>query len=243
LACAATAAAGHLVLFGRPTFPPAEATLLWVWLALPAAAVGVADAFAPRPLRWALRPVLAALAAAAVLHFLIGPGRRFAGWGAALPEVAGGATATLASWVGVEAWSARRPRGVALPLLLLAVASVAAAALAFSGSVVLGQLAGVLAAAAGAALVAGLLRPPAVAHLACALPVLLPLLAVLVLSGHFYSDLPMASALLLAAAPLGAWAGDLPACARRGAAWSRAAAALALLFPLAAALALAWPAA
>ena len=93
----------------------------------------------------------------------------------------------------------RRDRSISSPLILTIVASGTGAALMLSGSMLLGQLAMILAAALGAILAAAFLLPRAVEGRGV-VPVAVAMLASLWLSGYFYSELPIASALLLAAA-------------------------------------------
>jgi len=192
-ALAAGYVAGHLVVAGPPRIPPAEA---WQWL-LPLAVAGALLGAAGDRLsrrdpwwRWGLFPavVLAALGVTLQERTALALGGYGLGF-VLLREVLGGA-ARIAG-----------PR----PFLaaLAGTSAATAGSLVISGWMLLGQAAGGLAAAAGAAfLLAG--RFPAAAG--SAVPVAALLLGFLCLDGVLYAELPRAAALLLAAAPLGAWA-------------------------------------
>lgn len=236
LAAGAAFVAGGLLVAGVPAFPPPEASPALLWLALLAAAAGAVEGAVPRPVRWGLRALVAASVAVALLSFLVGTGRRFAAWGEAAPWMAGSAAAIFALGAALDAWAARHETGPAAPLALGIVAAGGGGALFLSGSALLAQQTGALGAAAGAAFLVALARP-GWSGARGATAVAAALLPGLWLAGYFYSDLPAASALLLAAAPLAAWVSELPPLARARA-WPRAwAAAGAVLLPVAAALA------
>jgi hypothetical protein len=97
--------------------------------------------------------------------------------------------------------TAQRDASVSLPLILAIVAGGTGAALMLSGSMLLGQLAIVLAATFGAIVVVGLLLPRATKARGIA-PGAVTLLFGLWLSGYFFAELPPASALLLAASSI-----------------------------------------
>jgi hypothetical protein len=91
------------------------------------------------------------------------------------------------------------PAPIATPLFLLIPCGGAVIALMLSGSLLLGQLAAVLAATLFASFVLGLRQ---VALGKGVTPVFTTLFAALVVSGYFFADLPALSALLLAIAPV-----------------------------------------
>jgi hypothetical protein len=99
--------------------------------------------------------------------------------------------------------AARRDASVALPLSLAIVAGGSGAALMLSGSMLLGQLAVVLATALGGISAAGVALPTA-AKGSGSVPIVVALLSSLWLSGYFFAELPPASALLLAVATISA---------------------------------------
>ena len=101
-----------------------------------------------------------------------------------------------------------------LPLILTITASVAAIALVNAHSLFLGQLAGASAAAMGAIMVAALwFRKFSLAR--GGILALTVLLLGTILAGHFFADLSQLDLILLAAAPLAAWHGELPLKSRR----------------------------
>jgi hypothetical protein len=131
----------------------------------------------------------------------------------------------------------RRP-GPLVPLLTALAAGGGAFVLERSGNALFAHLAGVSAAALlGVAVAAGLARGRAVAH--GALPVAAALLPALMAEGcfHNFSDVPKASFILAAAAPVGLWVGALPGL--RSARFRWVAETVAVLLPLAAAVGLA----
>jgi hypothetical protein len=99
-------------------------------------------------------------------------------------------------------WRTRQVQGVPQPLVFCLVAGGGAAALALGRSGVLGQMGGALSAALGPLVLLALLVPQRTAR--GAIPVFVLLLAALAMSGHFFAELPAASALLLFVAPLAA---------------------------------------
>jgi hypothetical protein len=226
--------AGDLVLHlgpaWRPAFPPIDVIDRTPWLALAATIFAL---LAPGA-AWVRRGGLVLLAAL-VFVVILGP---------VLPETS--STRAGLAWLGLVgavvlvAWAhlealGKRVEGAALIWPLLVVAGGTSVVLLVSGSVVLSQL--------GLALTAALAAPVG-ASLGVALgrstlgiiPVVLTVLTALVLNGHVYAGLPTSSALLLAAAPAGAWAARRGP-ARRGAPWlATLLAVVATLVPIGAAL-------
>jgi hypothetical protein len=209
LAFAAAYALGHALSEVLPPFPPREATHRLFYIALGAGLVGLLDG----RLRGVPRLALRAAAAALVPWWLL---RTFVQrWetGETLLQVGGLALGLLVLWCGLDALAARR-RGPSLPLALWAVASCTSAALVISGNATYSMFAATLAGSLGASIVAAWLAPElSLARGAAA--VLSILLACISIGGVYLSDLPMASALLLGAAPLAAWVGEAPFAAHR----------------------------
>jgi hypothetical protein len=186
---------GHLVITGWPPFPPIEATQWLPYIAIGAAIVGVVDTFL-RPVG-ALRTPIWLLFCAGILGVLLSSKFQY-GWslfGGTL-WIVGLAIGMLLLTVFLDS-AAQRDASISLPLVVAIVAGGTGLALMLSGSMLLGQLALVLAAAAGAIVAVGLLLPNAVNGRGIA-PVAGAVLSGLWLSGYFFSELPPASALLLA---------------------------------------------
>jgi hypothetical protein len=194
-ALAAGFVAGYLVVAGLPKGTPAET---WQWLLPIAAAAAVlasAEGFAARRaplLRWAPRLALASFAAWAALL----PDHRTA------PGLAGAALGIAALGGGLEGAAARAGPRSSLAIVLAAAAA-AAVSLGVSGSMLLGQMGGGLAAAAGACLLLTVRFPPGVGAVPA---VAATVLGSLLLDGVELTDMPRITALLVAAAPLAAWA-------------------------------------
>jgi hypothetical protein len=189
-------AGGHAVTAGWPAFPPSEATQWLPYFALATMFLAVLDVFL-RP-AGSLRALIWILCCAGLLRLLLKPKFQY-GW--SLPEgilwIAGLAAGMLVLGSSLDA--AVRRDSTSSSLVLTIVACGTGATLMLSGSMLLGLLAMVLAAALGAILVVAFLFPNAVEGRG-AVPVTVALLASFWLSGYFYAELPPASALLLAAA-------------------------------------------
>jgi hypothetical protein len=187
---------GHAVTTGWPAFPPSEATQWLPYFALATMFLAVLDVFL-RP-AGSLRALIWILCSAGLLRLLLKPKFQY-GW--SLPEgvlwIAGLAAGMLVLASSLDA--AVRRDSTSSSLVLTIVACGTGATLMLSGSMLLGLLAMVLAAALGAILVVAFLFPKAVEGRG-AVPVTVALLASFWLSGYFYAELPPASALLLAAA-------------------------------------------
>ena len=192
-------AGGHIVTAGWPAFPPSEATQWLPYFALAAMFLGVIDAVLRPP--GPLRMLIWMLCCMGFLRLLLSAKFQY-GWSLAqgLLWVAGLAAGMLALAIFLDA-AVRRDRSISTPLVLTIVAGGTSAALMLSGSMLLGQLAMALAAALGAILAVTFLLPKAIGGSGI-VPVGVVSLACLWLSGYFYSELPLASALLLAVASL-----------------------------------------
>jgi hypothetical protein len=197
LALAAGSVAGFVAIAGVPGFLPVEA---WKWLphvAVAGAAVAVFEgrgAPVPEGLRWSVRGALCAGAAwVTVLE-------------KSVPWVAG-VTAGIALACVVADRAGRRAPPATFPLTVAIVGAATAGALVVAGMSVLGQIVGALAAAAGACAVLSGRFPPFATQAA---PLASALLSCAALNGVLYAELPWSSAVLLAAAPAGAWLPDAP---------------------------------
>lgn len=184
-------------LNGAFVWPPAQA-LDWLPMLLAAGlALFAVDDYHdfPARLRVGLQGLFALVAAGLLLLPLL---EQDAGALAALPLIGG---VWLAVWFHVDG---RTPRalGPATALFVVAVGNAAVAVL--TGSVLLGQLSGALAAALGACLLAGLIRrEPLLGHAGVATGVIA--LGILLLAERYYAELPLSVlALLLSAFALSA---------------------------------------
>ena len=190
---------GHVVTAGWPAFPASEATQWLPYFALATMLLGVLDAFLRPP--GSLRALIWILYCAGLLRLLLKSKFQY-GWLVleGVLWIAGFAACMLVLASLLDA-AVRRDTSISSPLILTIVACGTGVALMLSGSALLGQLAMVLAAAFGAILVAASLFPKSIEGRAI-VPVAVILLASLWLTGCFYAELPSASALLLAAAPV-----------------------------------------
>jgi hypothetical protein len=218
-----------------PHVPPIEVTDRLPWLVGVLMLLGLLESTHPSPAwaRWENRVLVAILLLALVLGPVVGPewpSRRD------LAVEGGLVLGILCAWMSLEGLATGRSTAVLGPALL-AVAGSTAAALLLSGSVVLGRVGGGLAAALGAVWVLSWWLPELLLSRG-GVPVLTATVAALLIVGCVYSSLPLAAAILLAAALLAAWlafAGP----ARRLAAWQSAIlAAVLCLLPAAVALGL-----
>jgi hypothetical protein len=200
-------ALGHAAVYGwlppnRPPFPPFEVFDWLPWLALAAMLLGFFEVLAPTPAwaRWENRLLLTAVA----VWVLLGPlvGGMWADWGQATPWLAGIGLGIVILWAVVESHAARLGRSLILPLIVLAGGT--SAAMLLGHSLKLAELSAVLAASLGACWIVAF-GWPALTLARGGVPVFVAVLAGLLLCGHFYSELPAAPAVLLAAAPLTLW--------------------------------------
>ncbi len=141
----------HLAVVGVPDFPPSDDKNWLVYLALFAMGAGLVEAFVPanRWLRWPLRAGVALLGYWLELGFMVEHH-----WSATAASAWLGML-TLAT-VGIIATideAAEANPGASVPLALVVLSSGAAIVLALTGSAMLGQIMGGLAAATGAAMV------------------------------------------------------------------------------------------
>ena len=114
---------------------------------------------------------------------------------------------TAAVWKYLDVFAKRNP-GASLPMALWLVCTVAGACLLLSGSAMLGQLAGALAATFGAAVVLGIWARDFTLS-GGGISVFVLIYAGLLWQGCFYSELPIVSGGLLFLAPLTVWVGKM----------------------------------
>jgi hypothetical protein len=192
---AAGFAAGYLGVGGLPRGMPVEA---WHWL-LPIAVLGAVAganyAWETIPARLRVAPWIVVVGFTVWTSLVKRPPEAVVGYSAA------------AFFLGWTLDGAARRTGAATFLAVVLVVAVATAvSLVVSGTMLIGQLAGALAAATGACLVlASRLR----AAPRSAVPLVAALLVALWMNGILFADLPIASAALLATAPLACWSADV----------------------------------
>jgi hypothetical protein len=192
-------AVGHVVTAGWPAFLPIEATQWLPYFAIGVTLLAVIDTLLRPP--GSVRAVVWFLCSAGMLLLLLYSKFQY-GWSlfAGVLWIAGLATALLLLTSFLDR-TAQRDASISLPLVLTIVAGGTGLALMLSGSMLLGQLAFVLAGAFGAIAVVGMLLPNAINGRGIA-PVSATLLGGLWLSGYFFSELPPVSLLLLLASPI-----------------------------------------
>ena len=198
--------AGHAALRGWPPFPPLEATNWLFHFALAAIVPPVVYSAWGRLrwLRWVFRVVLSTALPLLVLWPLVEHT-----WGRteSVLWLAGLSVGTLALWSALGAL-VERARGALVPLALLVAAAAGGPIFVVSGSLLVGQLGGALAAALAPLPLAVALRPGRATS--GVVPPALLLLTGLSINGYFYVEpfdpvLSAASILLLAVAPAAAW--------------------------------------
>jgi hypothetical protein len=197
--------AGALVVLGVPAFPPKEPHYWFGFLSL-AAALGAIER--PAPVKWGLAVLLSVGASLAVLHYV--PAERLERF---TPWLAAYALGVFVVRAALEPL-ARRKEGLAIPLALWIVASGGAVATAMAGFIGGGQVGGMVAAGLGALAFFAWWRPVEGRN-AAAVPVVATVLPAIWLDGYWMAELTPTAGLLLAGAPLGAWAGALPPLAKR----------------------------
>lgn len=135
---------------------------------------------------------------------------------------------------------AERWPGASIPISLWVWSAGIAIALAATGSLTYGHLAGILPAAMGAGVIAAWIKPTiSFAHGAAATLVILGIS--FLICGYFYSYLPASSAIILAAAPLVLWIGEFSFVTDRRPWIAAALRASFVALPIVVALLFAWP--
>ncbi len=192
--------AGHVFVTGWAPFPPTDTTN---WLPYFAAAGAVLGAFcAMLEIRAWMRALIFGLVSAGALRLLLKPKFSY-GW--SLPEgclwVIALAVAMVLLAAVIDLLVRRSATVIETPAFLLIVCGGTFGALLLSSSILLGQLAAIL----GAAIFGSLVFTMRKVDLGRGIvPLFSLLLSALVVSGHFFAELPITSALLLAFAPVAA---------------------------------------
>ena len=189
---------GHFLIAGWTPFPPADTTN---WLPYFALASAVLGAFcAVRPIAAWARVIIFALVSMGALRLLLKPKFQY-GWslGEGWLWVAGLACAMVLLASVLDKLARRPGTAVEMPVFLLIVSAGLSGTLMLSGSMLLGQFAAVLTATLFGALV---FTARKVALGRGIVPVFSLLVSALLASGYFFAELPAASAVLLAFAPV-----------------------------------------
>ena len=201
----------NVVLVSWPPFPPNTAAQWLVYLAVAASALMLYEGKSRRNPSWLWRfrftlsaAFMLILLRSMIMYTWTDPQALF--WIAAIIPT------TAAVWKYLDDLAKRRT-GAALPISLWLVCAVAGFCLLVSGSALLGQLAGALAATFGAAIVLGLWARGFTLS-GGGISIFTLLYAGLLWQGCFYSELPIASGVLLFVAPLAAWVGEMQSIAR-----------------------------
>jgi hypothetical protein len=191
--------AGHVLAAGWPSFPPRAATHWLFWFVVMGVIAAVVDALVRS--KRTVRFVIWAIVGTTACRLILEPKFKYA-WSALegwlwVFVIALGIVALICCLNLVE-------RGPVGPATLFSVTTILSAgtcvALMLSGSLLLGELAGVLAAVAATSFLLIIAMPAAFHPRGAAIPLSL-MHAGLWLSGFFYAELPAASAVLLAVAP------------------------------------------
>ncbi len=189
---------GHLVITGWVTFPPADTTNWLPYFALATTVLGTFCCLLEIK-AWP-RVLIFGLVSAGALRLLLKPKFSY-GW--SLPEgylwVMGLAGAMVVLAIVLDTLIRRSATAFEMPAFLLIICAGTFGALMLSGSILLGQFAAVLGAAVFGSLV---FTVRGVSFGRGIVPVFSLLLSALVLSGHFFAELPITSAVLLAFAPV-----------------------------------------
>jgi len=196
--------AALVALVGWPAMPPVQATERIGWFSCAVAFLTIGNRVAAPSARGVVRCLPPLLGAASVLGV-----QRLAHPDAIVLSGLGAAAATFVLRAGVER-VARDREGPSGPFVLAATATAVAVALALTGSALLAQLAGAVAAAIGFAAVLTWMRP----HRRLSengASVGAAILGALGFAGVLYGETPVATALLLAVAP---WLGVAAATTR-----------------------------
>ena len=201
----------NMVLVSWPPFPPNTAAQWLVYLAVAASALALYEGKLRRSPAWLWR---FRFALSAVFMLILLRSMIMYTWTdpQALFWIAIIIPTTASVWKYLDDLAKRRT-GAALPMSLWLVCAVAGVCLLVSGSALLGQLAGALAAMLGAAVLLGLWARGFTLS-GGGISVFVLLYAGLLWQGCFYSELPIASGGLLFVAPLAAWVGEMQAIAR-----------------------------
>ncbi|MEO6437010.1 MAG: hypothetical protein ABIP55_14805 [Tepidisphaeraceae bacterium] len=213
LAICAGFVAAYTKLKGIEGFPPVNVQTWLVYLGVPVVLIAIIATVSPRRARWIVFALSVTLIVLSVWLFSRPLARSLE------PREFWTRTAFFAAgavaWLGLMEALASRVKGATLPLLLWICAVGAALAVINAHSLLLGQLVGTVAAALGAIALLGLWFRNLTLARGGVLALAVVLLG-LILCGHLYADLSQRDLILLAAAPLMAWAGELPFLKRGG---------------------------
>lgn len=195
----------YFILVSWPAMPPKKAMDWMPYLVLIAGVAGVTQRKWGKRwyARFSLNLLLGGLFAGVVLRsYLQNTWERDEG----ILWIAGLAAATTLLRNTLERLATKR-RGASLPLSLWLFCAATSVAYTMSGSALLGQLTGALAAVFGAAIVLAWWAP-GLSLAAGALTVFAPVYVGLLIQAHFYSELPLLSAVLLYLTPFCLWLGE-----------------------------------
>jgi hypothetical protein len=188
---------GHFGITGWVIFPPADTTNWLPYFALIGAVQGALCALVATR-TWA-RVVIFALVSAGVLRLLLKPRFQY-GWslGEGWLWVACLVCAFVLLAIILDALVRRPATAIEMPAFLVITCAGTFGALMLSGSMLLGQFAAVLGAAVFGSLIFAARKVPLGRGI---VPVFSLLLGALLVSGYFFAELPLSSAMLLAFAP------------------------------------------
>jgi hypothetical protein len=188
---------GHFVITGWVTFPPADTTNWLPYFALAGAIQGALCALVATK-AWT-RVLIFALIAAGTLRLLLKPKFQY-GWslGEGWLWVACLACAFVLLAITLDALVRRPATAIEMPAFLVIACAGTFGALMLSGSMLLAQFAAVLGAAVFGSLLFAAWKVPLGRGI---VPVFSLLLGALFVSGYFFADLPLTSAITLAFAP------------------------------------------
>jgi hypothetical protein len=188
---------GHFVITGWVTFPPADTTNWLPYFALAGALLGAACAVVATK-AWA-RAFIFALISAGALRLLLKPKFQY-GWslGEGWLWVGCLVCALVLLAIILDALVRRPATAMEMPALLLITCTGTFGALMLSGSMLLGQFAAVLGGAVFGSLVFTAWKVPVGRGI---VPVFSLLLGGLLVSGYFFAELPLTSAMALAFSP------------------------------------------
>ncbi len=195
----------YLILVSWPQMPPKKAMDWMPYLVLIAGVAGVTQRYWGKRwyARFSLNLLLGALFAGVLLRsYLQNTWDRVEG----IIWIAGLAAATTILRNTLERLATKRT-GASLPLSLCLFSAVSSVAYTLSGSALLGQLTGALAAVFGAAILLAWWAP-GLSLAAGTLTVFAPVYVGLLIQAHFYSELPLISAVLLYLTPFLLWLGE-----------------------------------
>lgn len=197
--------AGHVLLASWPPIPPSKAVDWLAYLALAGGAAGLTQRYWGKRwyAAWPLMLLLGCLFAAVLLRSYIQHT-----WGRleGILWISGLGVATAVLWNTLERLASKRT-GASLPLSLWLICAASSTAFVFSGSGLLGQLAGALAAVFGAAVVLAWWAP-GLSLASGTFAAFVPVYAGLLIQAYFYSELPFLSAVLLYLAPFALCIGE-----------------------------------